>query len=51
MSTLPGAKLSVKSLTDKDKNDLEFGIKNKVDFIAFSFRQKTGRCDRVEGHS
>mgnify|MGYP001595466168 FL=1 len=34
---LPGAKLSVKSLTDKDKKDLEFGIKNKVDFIAFSF--------------
>ena len=34
---LPGAKLSVKSLTKKDKNDLEFGIKNKVDFIAFSF--------------
>lgn len=34
---LPGAKLSVKSLTDKDKKDLEFGIKNKIDFIAFSF--------------
>lgn len=34
---LPGAKLSVKSLTDKDKKDLEFGIKNKVDFVAFSF--------------
>ena len=34
---LPGAKLSVKSLTEKDKNDLEFGIKNKVDFVAFSF--------------
>jgi len=34
---LPGAKLSVKSLTDKDKKDIEFGIKNKVDFIAFSF--------------
>lgn len=34
---LPGAKLSVKSLTDKDKKDLDFGIKNKVDFVAFSF--------------
>ena len=37
---LPGAKLSVKSLTNKDKKDLEFGIKNKVDFIAFSFVRK-----------
>ena len=34
---LPGAKLSVSSLTKKDKDDLEFGFKNKVDFIAFSF--------------
>jgi len=34
---LPGAKLSISSLTDKDKKDLEFGIKNKVDFVAFSF--------------
>lgn len=34
---LPGAYLSISSLTPKDKADLEFGIKNKVDFIAFSF--------------
>ncbi len=34
---LPGAHLSISSLTDKDKKDIEFGIKNKVDFIAFSF--------------
>ncbi len=34
---LPGAHLSISSLTPKDKKDLEFGIKNKVDFIAFSF--------------
>src|SRR3989338_7153550 len=34
---LPGAKLSVSSLTKKDKDDLEFGLKNKVDFVAFSF--------------
>ncbi|MFM2357566.1 MAG: pyruvate kinase [Candidatus Parcubacteria bacterium] len=34
---LPGAHLSISSLTDKDKADLEFGIKNKVDFVAFSF--------------
>ena len=37
---VPGAHLSVKSLTDKDKADLEFGLKNKVDFIALSFVRK-----------
>ncbi|MDQ5893559.1 MAG: pyruvate kinase [Patescibacteria group bacterium] len=34
---LPGAYLSMSSITDKDRKDLEFGIKNKVDFIALSF--------------
>lgn len=34
---LPGAYLKVSSLTDKDKNDLQFGLKAKVDFVAFSF--------------
>ena len=34
---LPGAYLSISSLTPKDKKDIEFGLKNKVDFVAFSF--------------
>lgn len=34
---VPGANLSIKSLTEKDKKDLAFGVKNKVDFVAFSF--------------
>jgi pyruvate kinase len=34
---LPNSNLSAKSLTDKDIADLEFGIKNKVDFVALSF--------------
>lgn len=34
---LPGAKLKISALTDKDKKDIEFGIKNKVDLVAFSF--------------
>jgi pyruvate kinase len=34
---VPGAELSISSLTDKDRADLAFGIKNKVDFIALSF--------------
>ncbi len=34
---VPGAKLSVKSLTDKDREDLSTGIKAGVDFVAISF--------------
>lgn len=32
-----GKNLSIPSLTDKDKEDIDFGIKEKVDFIALSF--------------
>ncbi|MEQ1561736.1 MAG: pyruvate kinase [Nitrospira sp.] len=34
---LPDSDLSISSLTDKDKKDLEFGVKNKVDYFALSF--------------
>ena len=34
---LPDSDLSIKALTEKDRVDLEFGIKNKVDFFALSF--------------
>ena len=34
---LPDSDLSIKSLTEKDIKDIDFGIKNKVDFFAFSF--------------
>ena len=34
---LPGAYLKIGSLTEKDKKDIVFGIKNKIDIIAFSF--------------
>lgn len=34
---LPGAYLSISSITEKDRADIEFGIKNKADFIALSF--------------
>ncbi len=37
---LPGAYLSMSSITEKDRADLEFGIKNKVDFVALSFVRK-----------
>lgn len=37
---LPGAPLKISALTDKDKADIEFGITNNVDIVAFSFVRK-----------
>jgi pyruvate kinase len=34
---LPGADLSVPSMTEKDRQDLAFGVKQGVDFVALSF--------------
>ncbi len=34
---LPGAILSIPALTDKDREDLEFGLANDVDMVALSF--------------
>jgi pyruvate kinase len=34
---LPGVRVSVPSLTDKDLRDLEFALEQKVDYIALSF--------------
>lgn len=34
---VPGAYLKISSITEKDKKDLVFGVKNKVDFVALSF--------------
>lgn len=34
---MPGAYLSISSITEKDENDIKFAIKNKVDYIALSF--------------
>jgi pyruvate kinase len=44
---LPGAYLSIASLTDKDKKDVEFGIKNNVDFIAFSFVRRPSDVEEL----
>ncbi len=34
---LPGVRLSIPALTDKDKSDLAFGLKKGVDYVALSF--------------
>lgn len=37
---VPGVKLNLPALTDKDRGDIEFGVKSGVDFIAASFIRK-----------
>ena len=37
---LPDSEISVSCLTEKDIKDIEFGLKNNVDFFAFSFIRK-----------
>ena len=34
---LPGIKIDIQPLTEKDERDLEFGLENGVDFVALSF--------------
>ncbi len=38
---VPGASLNLPGLTDKDRSDIEFGIKNGINFIAASFVRRT----------
>lgn len=37
---VPGVKISLPAITEKDKSDIIFGIKNDIDFIAASFVRK-----------
>lgn len=46
---VPGANLSVSSLTEKDKEDVLFGIKNNVDFVALSFVRKAYDITELRG--
>lgn len=39
---IPGARLHFKGLTEKDIRDIQFGVENKVDFIAQSFIRDAG---------
>ena len=34
---LPGIRINLPSVTEKDKKDIAFGLKEDVDFIALSF--------------
>ncbi|MBS4534787.1 pyruvate kinase [Clostridium sp. D2Q-14] len=37
---VPGVKVNLPAITEKDRKDIEFGIKNNIDFIAASFIRK-----------
>jgi pyruvate kinase len=45
---LPGVQVSAPSLTDKDQEDLLFGIDQGVDYIALSFVRRAGDIYRVK---
>ncbi|MEW6651549.1 MAG: pyruvate kinase, partial [Chloroflexota bacterium] len=44
---LPGAALGIPCFTDKDREDLEFGLKNGVDLVAISFVHRGEDIDVV----
>jgi len=46
---VPGANLSVSSITDKDRKDVEFAVKNKLDFVALSFVRKAADITELRG--
>lgn len=47
---LPGAVISLETLTDKDQDDiLEFGLKQNIDFVAVSFTRKASDIELVRG--
>jgi pyruvate kinase len=39
---LPGVKLSTPSLTEKDREDLQFGLAHDIDYVALSFVRSAG---------
>jgi pyruvate kinase len=45
---LPGARLSIESVTPKDEEDLAFGIRLGVDYVAISFVRKARDVRRVK---
>lgn len=47
---VPDARLSLRSITDKDKKDLAFGLKQKVDFVAFSFVRRPEDVDELRAY-
>jgi pyruvate kinase len=45
---LPGVKLSVPALTEKDRRDLAFGLEQGVDYVALSFVRQAADIEEVK---
>ena len=45
---LPGVRVNLPSLTSKDIDDISFGIKNKVDYIALSFVRNAEDLEKLQ---
>ena len=45
---LPGVRINMPSITPKDIEDIEFGIKHNVDFIAASFVRSKDDLKKLE---
>lgn len=46
---LPGAKLSISPITAKDRADIEFAVKNRVDYVALSFVRSANEVHELRG--
>ena len=45
---LPGAKLPIPSLTDKDRRDLQWAVRQEADYIALSFVRRAEDCEEAK---
>lgn len=45
---LPGVRVNLPSITSKDLDDIEFGVKNNVDFIALSFVRDSEDLEKLQ---
>jgi pyruvate kinase len=45
---LPGVKLSTPALTEKDRRDLEFGVRQGVDYVALSFVRQAADVEETK---
>jgi pyruvate kinase len=45
---LPGVKLSVPALTEKDRRDLAFGLEQGVDYVALSFVREAADIEEIQ---